>query len=528
MADQAEILVVGAGPTGLVLALSLARQGVPCRVVSRAEGPGTASRAMIVHARTLELYRALGIGDAVSAAGIPARSVFLREAGDEVLRLDLADLGTALSPYPYILAFPQDDHERLLVAALRDAGVAVEWRTELVGLAQDGEGITATLRRDGHEEVARCRWLCGCDGARSAVRHALGIGFPGGDYDQRFFVADVALTGESAGERITACLGARELCLVLPVRRTGQHRLIGLIPGDVPQDAPIAFEAVRGHAEALAGVTVEALHWFSTYRVHHRVAERFQQGRAFLLGDAGHIHSPAGGQGMNTGIGDAVNLGWKLAQVARGRAPATLLDSYAAERLAFARTLVGTTDRMFRAMVEPGLSGRVLRTVLVPHLLPAALGFRAARRAFFRALSQLRISYRDGPLAGGAAGEVHGGDRLPWVRHVAGDNFEPLAALDWQLHVYGTPAPALREAAEARGLALLAFPWDPAAAAAGLAEDAAYLVRPDGYVGLAMAQQDPAVLAAWLDRHGLAGPTAGRPGAGDDGPGRAPVHAPCR
>jgi hypothetical protein len=242
------------------------------------------------------------------------------------------------------------------------------------------------------------------------------------------------------------------------------------------------------------------VNWFSTYRVHHRVADRFRVGRAFLSGDAGHVHSPAGGQGMNTGIGDAVNLAWKLAAVLRGRASAGILDSYEAERIPFARSLVATTDRVFEGVVGRGLFSRFVRGVFAPFILPLALKFAAARRAQFRLVSQTRIAYRESPLSDGLAGAVHAGDRLPWVEGV--DNFAPLRSLDWQLHVYGTAA-ALREFAAKSRLALHEWPWSAAARRAGLRRDAVYLVRPDGHVGFARAAADIEGLRAYLNRFGV-------------------------
>ncbi|GJD61672.1 FAD-dependent monooxygenase [Methylobacterium frigidaeris] len=499
MSAAPPVLIVGAGPTGLNLALQLARRGVPVRIVDRAEGPGTASRAMAVQARTLEFYRQLGFADAVVAEGVPIPAVRLREGGEEVARVSFHDLGAGESPYPFVLAYAQDDHERLLVRELARAGIVVEWGTALAALSQDGAGIRATLSRGGAGEVCTPASLCGCDGAHSRVREALGIGFPGGTYDQLFYVADARIAG-GFHEELTVNLGAHGLGLLLPVRLSGMQRLIGLVPDALTSHPGLSFEDLRPGVEALMGIRVEAVRWFSTYRVHYRVAERFRAGRCFLAGDAGHIHSPAGGQGMNTGIGDAVNLGWKLAETVAGRADPALLDTYEPERIAFARNLVSTTDRAFRALTGPGLGGQMLRTLLLPHLVPALWGFAAARKAMFDTVSQVRIAYHDSPLSAGRAGRVRGGDRLPWAGDP--DNFAPLASLAWQLHVYGAGRPGLAEEARRAGLPLHAFPWTGAAREAGFSEGAAYLVRPDGYV--ALAGPDSEELMAYCGRWGIA------------------------
>lgn len=500
------VLIVGAGPTGLVLALSLAARGIAFRLISAAAGPGERSRATVVHARTLEFYRQLGFADAVVAAGIPVRAAHLRRRGRggrglEVARLDLADMGERLSAFPFVLAFPQDLHEQLLLDQLAKLGRRVEWNTRLTELTQTPDEARATLVGPAGVETVAADWVAGCDGAHSAVRHAAEIGFTGGTYDQLFYVADVRIAGPFDPD-LRFTLGARLLALSMPVRKTGMQRLIGLVPPALSGRDDLTFDDVRGAVEPLLDVRVAAVNWFSTYRVHHRVADAFRRGRAFLLGDAAHIHSPVGGQGMNTGIGDAINLGWKLAEVIRGQAPAALLDSYSPERRGFARQLVATTDAAFGRIVAPGLRGEAVRRLLAP-AVATALRLRAGRRTAFRALSQISIHYPDSPLSEGRAGRVRGGDRLPWTG-AAEDNHAALASGDWQVHVYGDASAVLREVCGAAALPLHAFAWSDAAADAGFARDAAYLVRPDGHVALAAAAGDAAAaLPAWLSAHGV-------------------------
>ena len=207
-------------------------------------------------------------------------------------------------------------------------------------------------------------------------------------------------------------------------------------------------------------LTIDRVNWFSTYRVHHRVAARFREGRAFLLGDAAHIHSPVGGQGMNTGIGDAVNLAWKLAAVLNGGAADSLLDTYEPERIGFARRLVATTDRVFTLVTDQGPIAWLVRTRLVPLLAPLLFRLAAVRRFLFRTVSQIGVNYRDSPLSEGAAGSVRGGDRLPWVETGPNeDNFAPLTSLAWQVHVYGEPRRGVAEACAELGLPIHAFAW---------------------------------------------------------------------
>jgi 2-polyprenyl-6-methoxyphenol hydroxylase-like FAD-dependent oxidoreductase len=500
--SNAQVLIVGAGPTGLALALFLAKSGVKPRIIEKNSGPGQESRAMVVQARTLEFYRQLGFADETIRRGIKDEAIHVWEGGHETAQIRFGDFGEGLSPYPFALSFPQDDHERLLVEQLNAAGVDVEWGTELTGFVNEGDCVRATLQANGIESECVASYLCGCDGAHSAVRQQLGMSFPGGTYDQKFYVADVEATGPAAvNNGFSMCLAAHMICLVFPIRSTGMHRLIGLVPVELADQDSLTFEDIRPHLDKLVKIEVSRVNWFSLYRVHHRVADHFRVERAFILGDAGHIHSPAGGQGMNTGIGDAVNLAWKLAAVLQDRADPTLLDTYESERIAFARSLVATTDRLFKVMVGQSVAGTAVRELLVPHLAPFLLGFSAARAAAFRFISQTRISYHESALSEGSAGEVHGGDRLPWVALTDGtDNFAPLQSLDWQVHVYGIAGQALRDATQGAGLSLHAFDWTDCMGEAGLKRNAMYLIRPDGYVALAGPEQDVEKLRGYLSR----------------------------
>lgn len=491
-------LVVGAGPTGLALALWMARAGVRPRIVAESSGPAQASRAMGVQARTLELYQQLGLGDAVVAGGLRVDTVHIRADGAPAARVALGDMGAGLSPYPFLLSYPQDDHERFLLGALAEAGVDVEWDTECIGLEPTAEGVHVRLRSGGAETQARAAYVCGCDGAGSAVRQALGVGFSGGTYEQRFFVADVLVGAADLDAATGVTFEGDAFVLLFPLRDRMHARLIGVLPLDLSDRDDLTFEDLRPTAERLTGLSFGAVNWFSVYRVHHRVADRFRAGRVFLAGDAGHVHSPVGGQGMNTGIGDAVNLGWKLAAVLRDGVSPELLDTYEPERIGFARTLVSTTDRLFSLIVGGGPLGHAARDAILPHVLARAMRFQRVRRALFRRISQIGIRYPDSALSVGAAGELSGGDRLPWVPEA--DNFAPLASRRWQAHVYGSAEASVREALHRADLPLHSFAWTDDAAGGGLRRDALYLVRPDGYVGLADPAPDPARIAAYVAR----------------------------
>jgi 2-polyprenyl-6-methoxyphenol hydroxylase-like FAD-dependent oxidoreductase len=481
----------------LVLALWLVKLGVRVRIIDKLAESGTTSRALAVQGRTLEFYQQVGLAEAVVNRGHKVAAVNLWVRSTRAARVPLESMGRGLSPFPFPLIFPQDEHELLLIGELRSLGVEVERRTELTGFADSGREIQATLRKaDGTEELCACRYLAGCDGARSKVREVLNTGFPGGTYDHLFYVADVEASGPPMNGELHVDLDDADFLAVFPMSDQGRARLIGSVKDDGALDQEnLQFEGVRDRAIRNLKIQVKRVNWFSSYRVHHRVAHRFRNGRAFLLGDAAHIHSPVGGQGMNTGIGDAVNLAWKLTSALKNPSSEGLLDSYEPERIAFAQRLVATTDRAFTGILSTSALARFLRTRAVPWIAPALFRLAAVRRFAFRTVSQITVNYRGGPLSLGEAGKVHGGDRLPWV----GDNFDKLSSLDWQIHVYGDAAPDLKTLADNHTMSLHVFAWHPAMERAGLKRDAAYLVRPDGYVALADEKAGAAAIGAYLN-----------------------------
>ncbi|MFZ1031624.1 MAG: FAD-dependent monooxygenase [Candidatus Acidiferrales bacterium] len=503
----APVLIVGAGPSGLNLALALIRRNVQCRLISEAEGPGEESRAMVVQARTLEFYGQYGFAGEVIEQGVVAETAHVREGGSsgsrEVLSISFKEMGTGLSPYPFALAYPQDDHERFLIEKLKNAGCEVEWGAKLTGFSEGENGIRATIQHNiGRVEQAESEYICGCDGARSRVRETLQLGFPGGTYEQLFYVADVKIA-RGFSRDLYINLGKHILTLMFPVRSSGMQRLIGLVPPELSHRDKLGFEDIRAHVEPLLDIKVTDVNWFSTYRVHHRVADKFRMGRAFLVGDAGHIHSPAGGQGMNTGIGDAVNLGWKIAHVLQNRADTSLLDTYEPERIGFARSLVSTTDRAFTGLVGEGVAGEFTRRIVAPLVFGVVTRSSLGRHAIFRTISQMRVHYPDSPLSQGVAGDVHGGDRLPWTEVHGKDNFEPLRSLDWQAHVYGEVDKDLEIACGEIHLPLHAFSFGDSAKAAGFKRDALHLVRPDGYIALASFEQNASTLMTFVKQFHL-------------------------
>ena len=501
---EPQVLIVGAGPTGLVLALWLTSQGIRVRIVDKTLQPGTTSRALGIQARTLELYRQLDLADAVVARGHKDPAFNLWARGRHGARIPFDHVGADVTPFSFLMIFPQDEHERLLIDRLEELGVAVERGTELVGFVQHPEHVVARLRGPDGDQECRVAYLTGCDGARSLVRHAIGASFEGGTYRQLFYVADVEASGPAIDGELHIDLDEADFLGVFPLAATGRARLIGTVRDERADRAEdLRFEDVSQRAIEHLAINVEKVNWFSTYHVHHRVTDRFRQGRAFLLGDAAHVHSPAGGQGMNTGIGDAINLAWKLAMVLNDRAPDALLDSYEAERLRFARSLVKTTDRVFSFATSDGRIARFVRTRIAPVLLPQLMAFQGLREFAFKTVSQTRISYRGSPLATGTAGQLSSGDRVPWIKTDGVDNHTALAAIRWQVQVYGQADRDLRDWCDNRGVQLHEYAWTERHETSGIGRNAALLVRPDTYIAASADSEAVTAFDCYLAERGL-------------------------
>ncbi len=488
---ETDVLIIGAGPTGLALALWLTRLGVRLRIIDKTSEPAPFSRALGVQARTLEFYQQLGIVDELLRGGIVAESVNLWRGGTRAVRLPFKRVGADLTPFPYVFALGQDAHERVLIAQLAKLGVLVERSSELLEFEERDGAVDTLIGKNGGTERCRCSYLAGCDGAHSSVRDRLHVEFLGGTYEHLFYVADVDARGQVVDDGVHVELGAADLLAVFDMKGAGHVRLVGTVrtASGTGADRELSLADVDRRPIEQLGMQVDRVNWFSTYRVHHRVAQRFRVGRAFLLGDAAHVHSPVGAQGMNTGIGDAVNLAWKLADVIQRRADSRLLDTYESERIRFAKRLVATTDRVFELATHRSRVAAFLRTRAIPRLIALLFPIAALRRWLFRTVSQIAIEYHESPLSEGRAGTIRGGDRLPWVPASPGEasNFGPLASLRWQVHVYGEAPTDLRRKCEETGLETHTFDWRDEMRRAGFSRGAIYLVRPDGYVAFAAA-----------------------------------------
>ena len=504
-----DVLIVGAGPTGLMLANQLTRRGARAWIIDRHAGPARETRALGVQARTLEIYERLGIVDRAIELGKPASGANMWAQGRWMAHVPLSDAGYGTTPYPYILILGQDDNERIMGEKLHALGMQVQWNTELIGLEQQADRVAVTLKQpDGSRRTITAAWVAGCDGARSSVRELNGITFEGAPYEHVFFVADTEVTGSMVPDQVNVYLWRKGFHLFFPMRGKDHWRLVGILPESLRGRKDVDFDAVVPslRAEAGAGLTFKKCSWFSTYRIHHRRAVRFRDRRCFLLGDAAHIHSPVGAQGMNTGLQDAYNLAWKLALVTQGRADPALLDSYEAERLPVARRLLETTDRGFRLVVSDSWLAGVFRTQILARIAAFAMRRKRIQHFAFGTISQTGIRYRSSPLSqtadSFAEDAPRAGDRFPWAMlkleadGTVEDLFKKLDDTRFNLLVIGQSSPTPEELGLRDLLRIHQLPADPGNDAElerlHIPRPSFYLLRHDGHVGLCGARLDGA------------------------------------
>jgi 2-polyprenyl-6-methoxyphenol hydroxylase-like FAD-dependent oxidoreductase len=490
---ETDVVVAGAGPTGLMLANCLARLGVGVVVLDGKAAPTRESRALVLQARTMEVYDQLGMGDRVLAATEKAGAIVPGFEKRRFRAVNLRRLAEGITPYPHLYVLEQSENERLLVENLDALGVNVQWNHELESLtAQPGGGVE--VRSRGDELIVSARYCVGADGTSSLVRSIADVAFEGVTNQHTFYVADAVGVRGLVLDSINLRFGERDFLLSFPMGAHDHERLLGVVR--TPEDEPVPEVSVREMLERVFSVTYTSTRWFSTYRVHHRVAARFRAGSVFLAGDAAHVHSPVGAQGMNTGLQDAHNLACKIADVLARRATERYLDRYEAERRPVAKRLIGTTDTLFGIVTSDKRSARLFRRWFVQLFAPIGTSIiprLGASSRLFEYVSQTRIHYWMSDEAKRAAHGRRGkvvGRRLPWN----GDNYESLRAMSWQVHVYGGFDEAVAKRLESDlGLPVSTF---PEVHHRRLEPGMFYLVRPDGFVAASAQPETAAVTIA--------------------------------
>ena len=517
MQATAKVLIVGAGPVGLTLAVELARRGVPFLLIDQKEKPTDQSRALGVHARTLEHLENMGVANVCLERGRKITQLRVSDRAKTVAEITL-DLASSQTPFPFVLVLPQSETERILIGRLTELGGKVDWNHRLESFVNGETGVEAVVANtaDGATHAIHADWIVGCDGAHSAVRHGLNITFEGAAYPESFLLADVAIDWTMSTHQLQIFLTPDGAIPAFPLPEEGGWRLVdtsGKVESNDPRVVVEHFQSTL-RANGYPGVKVTNPTWVATFRIHRRLAGALRQGRAFLAGDSAHIHSPAGGQGMNTGIQDACNLGWKLAMVTQGTAPRSLLDSYEAERLPIVSGVLKGTDLATRIVTLRNPLARAIRN----RVMSIVSGIKPLQKRVSLAVSELGVNYRRSPIVGeswtatpatGFQSGPRAGERVPDVVFGSTRLFECLKGTEHVLLLFEADSPQgatlarfqelANRVAQRYGASIQTYlvtrseaaPWNglrlldngPLHASFGADEPAIYLIRPDHYVG---------------------------------------------
>lgn len=494
---KTDVVIVGAGPTGLSFACQLARYGVDFVVIEQNEGVTPYSKAIGVHARTLEIYEQLGSAQEAIAQGTIAGRVRLLVGGTVRGELNLSNIGAGLSPYPFVLMLEQSKNEKLLYDYLQSCRKAVLWQTELQSFLQTDAGVTTqVIAPDGATQTIKAQYLVGCDGAKSPTRQLLGLAFAGSTFERMFYVADAQIDWHLSHDDLHLCLSERSFLFFFPLQGEKRYRIVGVFPEEFSKDeGDVLYEEIerRIQEEAKLELAIHDVEWFSTYKVHTRHVSRFVEGRCFLAGDAAHVHSPAGAQGMNTGIQDGYNLAWKLALVLQGKADEKLLETYHEERLENAKHLLQTTDQLFQVAAGSDWFLAFFRMNVLPFVAKYILSFDTVKQFIFPLISQIGIDYRHSSLSqhlGDEKFSVKAGDRMPYFRVDGVSIYEKLHQPKFHWLVFSdaqSDFSALKAELESQYAELVDFHAIPldlqVAKAFGAKHPFSVLLRPDNYIG---------------------------------------------
>ncbi|HEX8368685.1 MAG TPA: FAD-dependent monooxygenase [Pyrinomonadaceae bacterium] len=496
---KTDVIIAGAGPTGLALAGQFIRYGVDFVIFDKKETTTRHSKAIGVQARTLEIYEQINLAESLIAAGAIAEKARMIAGGEVRGEIEFGEIGAGLSPYPFVLLVEQGKHEKILYDFIKSRGRDVRWQTELESFSQDETGVKANVKTAGGEsEIIEAKFLVGCDGAKSSVRHSLGLRFEGSTFERMFYVADIEINWKFSHDALHVFLMKNNLLAFFPMVGSDKHfRIVGTFPEEFAKDeGEVLYEEIEEQIkkDAELDLDISRVNWFSTYKVHTRHVNKFSVGRCFLAGDSAHIHTPAGAQGMNTGIQDGYNLAWKTAMVLRGKANEKILETYNQERLENAENLLKTTDRFFNLVASPDAFLAYFRTHVFPYIAGAAFNLDAVKKIVFPRISQIGINYQHSSLSEtGGNFSIKAGERMPYFEIEGASIYDRLREPKFHLLTFfdgaGSSAEVDLSAEFETGHAGLmdfhVLPLYPKIAETfGAKESFTVLLRPDNYIGM--------------------------------------------
>ena len=487
---KTDVIIVGAGPTGLALACQLIRYGIDFVIFDKKETTTPFSKAIGVQARTLEIYEQIGLADKLIEQGAIAKKARMIVGGEMRGEANFTEFGKGMSAYPFVLIVEQGKHEKLLDDFIKANGKDVVWQTELESFTHDEAGVTANIKiANGETKTIEAKFLAACDGAKSHVRHSLGLTFEGSTFERMFYVADVAIDWKFDHDALMVFLMKHNLLAFFPMVGENCWRIVGTFPEEFAKDeGEVLYEEIEAQIkqDAQLELDITNVNWFSTYKVHTRRVNKFSVGRCFLAGDAAHIHTPAGAQGMNTGIQDGYNLAWKLAAVLRGRSSLALLETYNEERLPNAENLLKTTDRFFNLVASPEPILSYLRTHVFPYIAGVAFSINAVKKFIFPRISQIGINYRRSSLSESSGSfAVKAGDRMPYFEIEGASIYDCLREPKFHLITFFDDENKPSETAENDLLDFHEFHlYANVAEIFGANQTFSVLLRPDNYISL--------------------------------------------
>jgi 2-polyprenyl-6-methoxyphenol hydroxylase-like FAD-dependent oxidoreductase len=416
--QKTQVVIIGAGPTGLSMAVQLLRYHIDFIILEKNAQTTPFSKALVVQARTLEIFEEINLAEKAIAEGSLTTALNVFEKGKQKLRVDLSGLGDGISPFPFALSLEQCKTEELLLHHLTENGKQVCWSSTFNHFTENEDGVTVYYKdNEGKEKTIEAKYLVGADGASSLLRHQLGCTFEGDTVPKLFYVSDTRIKSNIICEnKLYMFLIEKGFILFFPMQGEGNYRVIGILP-NAKEDHHFNFEELIPDLKEQIALPVEIIEtrWFSTYKVHSRKANYFRKGRCFIAGDAAHIHTPAGGQGMNTGIQDAYNLAWKIALMLEGKLNDTVLESYNTEREENARNLLNSTDRIFDMMAGTNFFWNFIRLKILPLVANFVTQNSRLKKKVFPLVSQTAITYQKSSLTiKSKIANVEAGVRMPY------------------------------------------------------------------------------------------------------------------